>query len=131
MKLDAIVKGDPTDLAGVDFGDQSGDVAGRTPYYLKFTVTGGDGSSALSGDNLDGSAFTGVEPDGNPADWLDIPSGSSFTKCDDPDFPDDFGPGKSARECFPVLASSGGSVDGAAYAQSDSEYESSPITWKQ
>lgn len=128
VTLNSIDAGDPSDLDGVDFGDNTADVAGKTPYYLKFTVTGGDGSASLADSDIDGGLIDGVQDDGNQAAWMGI---TDFKPCDDPGYPSDFGPGKSVDLCLPVLPESGKTVVGVSYTPDGDQYQDNPITWKQ
>jgi len=128
MTLNAIDKGSPADLKALKLGDRA---AGLVPYYLRFTVVGGDGSKTLAHSGFSGADIDGLLPDGSQAQMLSVIG--NWDKCGNETFPGDYGPGKSVKFCFPVLAGKGTEVVGVQYAGSKTPYDQfdgKPIVWK-
>jgi len=128
LTLDSIDKGTAADLKPLKLGDQA---AGQVPWYVRYTVTGGEGSHSLKFYTIGAADFDGLLPDGGTASPLIV--FGTWDKCEVDDFPEDFGPGKSIKVCLPFLAGQGTKVVGAWFAQSGTAYDQfdgKPIVWK-
>jgi hypothetical protein len=126
-----IQKGKPADLKPLHLGKQ---VAGLTPYYLRFKIvnwTGGqfqytDGPGSMSPLLADGSHAGAVVASG------------SFPKCQDTDSgPDDSKKGFTYTSCAIAVAGPGQKVTGVAYGaepisgfKGSPNYVLKPIVWK-
>lgn len=130
LRLDSVDKGSPADLKSLDLGDQA---AGQVPYYARWTVTGGQGSHALSFSVVSAADFDALLPDGSRAE--PIITMAKWDTCDPESgfLPKDFGPGRTLKVCMPYLAGQGTRVDSVTFSQGGSPYDlygGKPIVWK-
>ncbi|WP_016697672.1 hypothetical protein [Actinoalloteichus spitiensis] len=130
VTLDAIDKGDPSDLDPLDMGDQ---VAGLVPYYLRYTVTNESGDD-LAFSSLGGTR--GILPDGSRAQDLTIIFGN-LDQCDGESAGSDFTEvGASYQACDISLAPEATEVAGLEIWRNDrsdevpgTDYSAEPVRW--
>lgn len=125
--VDAIEQGEPSDLDELDLGDRA---AGLVPYYIRFTVVGGEGGDTLPHSSVDG-VIHGLLPDGSRAQSLSVIG--SWDPCSGSSLPADFTVGSSFEACTPYLAPEASEVAAAHFALSDTDYDyidGEPVVWQ-
>lgn len=125
ITVTGITKGRPADLAALDLGDQ---VEGRTPYYLRFTVTN-SGTTDFSFSSFDGG-FGAQLADGSPAEPIYVVG--RFPPCGATDVGRNFVHGHVAKGCKPFLAGAGTSITRGTFKGLDDgagQYALNPIVW--
>lgn len=125
ITITGITKGRPADLAPLDLDDQ---VEGRTPYYLRFTVTN-SGTADFSFSSFD-SGFGAQLADGSPAEPIYVVG--RFPPCAATDVGRNFVHGHVAKGCKPFLAGAGTSITRGTFKGLDDgagQYALNPIVW--
>lgn len=122
VNVTAIERGDPADLSGFDLGDD----AGKTPWYVRLTITN-PSPIDLSDENI----TLGLEAYDDRGDQLgSLILIGDFPQCTNDNAPAGFADGASFETCEPYLVHPDGGVTAAFWNELDTPYFDSPVVWR-
>ncbi|WP_432514847.1 hypothetical protein [Kineococcus sp. SYSU DK001] len=126
VTVEAIERGTDAELADLDLGDQ---VAGMSPFYVRYTVTGGQNAAALRGTDIT-QDISALLPDGSEATPVIL--FQEWDRCAHGDQGVDFTEGSTYQTCNVFVAPSSLEITTAQFSSYDTDYDSydgKPVTW--
>ncbi|WP_432543387.1 hypothetical protein [Kineococcus sp. SYSU DK002] len=126
VSVDAVERGTDAELADLDLGDA---VAGMTPFYVRYTVTGGQNAAALRGTDIT-QDISALLPDGSEATPVIL--FQEWDRCAHGDQGVDFAEGSTYQTCRIFVAPSSLEITTAQFSAYDTDYDSydgEPVTW--
>jgi hypothetical protein len=122
VTVTAIEKGDPADMAGFDLGED----AGKTPWYVRVTVT-----NTSDVDLSDEYITLGLEANDDRNEQLGaLILVGDFSKCENDYAPAGFVKGETFEACEPYLVHPEGGVSSAFWNELGTPYFDAPVVWK-
>ncbi|WP_338073680.1 hypothetical protein [Kineococcus siccus] len=126
VSVDSIERGTDAELAELELGDK---VAGMAPYYVRYTVTGGQNAAALRGNDI-AQDISALLPDGSEASPVIL--FRKWDRCASGDQGVDFAEGSTYQTCRVFVAPSSVQVTKAEFSDFDGPYDpydGEPVTW--
>ena len=126
VSVDSIERGTDAELADLDLGDK---VAGMAPFYVHYTVTGGQNAAALRGTDIS-QDITALLPDGSKATPVIL--FQKWERCAHGDQSVDFTQGSTYQTCRIFVAPSSLQITSAQFSTYDTDYntyDGKPVTW--
>lgn len=126
VSVDSIERGTDAELATLDLGDK---VAGMAPFYVHYTVTGGQNAAAHRGTDIS-QDITALLPDGSKA--APVILFQKWERCAHGDQSVDFTEGSTYQTCRIFVAPSSLQITSAQFSTYDTDYDTydgKPVTW--